>query len=121
MQYTLESLKKKVAHAFIDRLPFIHDASVTVDLASSIFDDECPAIDCGLRNAIIAQVLARLPIIMDDETAWEAYSGNRTVLKALHEAQCTMEEQYEDNILTPPVSPVKNKKKARAQDRLSGG
>jgi hypothetical protein len=88
---------------------------VIVDLASYIYDEECPAIDCGLRKAIIFQILARLQTIMDDEASWEAYSGNKTVLKALHEAQCMASEDPDsDTILSPPVFPVKNEKKGRA-------
>jgi hypothetical protein len=42
---------------------------------------------------------------MSDEAAWEAYAGNKTVLKALHESQCAAMEEGVEEVLTPPVSP----------------
>jgi hypothetical protein len=55
---------------------------------------------------------------MDDEAAWEAYAGNKTVLQALHESQCAAMEEGMMGVLTPPVSP--REKKGRAQERSNG-
>jgi hypothetical protein len=61
---------------------------------------------------------------MEDQEAWDAYCGNKDVLKALHEFQCV--EMVQDTILTPPVSPRKAERSPRSeryriQDRPSGG
>jgi histone acetyltransferase HTATIP len=100
-----------------------------VDITTCIYSDTFPSVDCGLRLAAISQILARLPTIMEDEEAWEAYCDNKAVLKALHEFQCVaMEDAAADAILTPPVSPKKLDKSPRSaekkgwtQDRPSGG
>ena len=73
-----------MAKAIIDRLPFIHDVLTVVDLATCIFDEECPQVDRGLRKAIITQVYSRMPQIMNDEAAWQEHSKNKAVMKALH-------------------------------------
>jgi histone acetyltransferase HTATIP len=116
-KYNLESLKKKAAHAIIDRLPFVHDAVTIVDMAACIYDESCPEVDCGLHRAIITQIQARLPAIMDDEAAWETYSSNKLILKAVHECHCAaMEEAAMAALLSPPASPmpVEKKKKGTA-------
>lgn len=57
---------------------------------------------------------------MDNEVAWEAYSSNKAVLKALHECCCaSMDESGDDGMVTPPATPVKGNRKERAQ--RSGG
>jgi histone acetyltransferase HTATIP len=101
----LQPTKLRAANALIDRLPFVHDALTIIHIAACIHDDTCPPSDCGLRKAIISQVQTRLPTIMSDEAAWEAYAGNKTVLKALHESQCAAMEEGVEEVLTPPVSP----------------
>jgi len=121
VKYNLESIKLKAAEAIIDRLPFLHDAMGVIDIAAVIYDESCPQIDCGLRKAIISQIQSRLPTIMEDEAAWEAYAGNKTVLKALHECHCaSLEDVSSDEALTPPATPNKVEKKYRAQTRSSG-
>jgi histone acetyltransferase HTATIP len=123
-KYNLESLKKKAAHAIIDRLPFVHDAGTIVDIAACIYDESCPDVDCGLHHAIIAQIQARLPTIMEDEAAWDTYSSNKLILKAVHECHCAaIEEVAAAALLSPPASPTTPaaKKKGRAQVRASGG
>ncbi|KAH3919896.1 hypothetical protein HBI56_032390 [Parastagonospora nodorum] len=118
LDYNLESIKNKIAHAIIDRMPFIHDVVTIVDVAACIYDESCPEIDCGLRKAIIVQIHARLSTIMDDEAAWQAYSGNKAVLKALHEYQCAAIE--ETALQSPPASPTTPGKHYK-QVRPSGG
>jgi histone acetyltransferase HTATIP len=121
-KYNLESLKKRAAHAIIDRLPFVHDAVTIVDIAACIYDESCPDVDCGLHRAIIAQIQARLPTIMGDEAAWETYSSNKLILKAIHERHCAaVEEAAAAALLSPPVSPSPSAKRGRAQVRASGG
>lgn len=89
-------------------MTFIYDPLSIVDLASEIYGDNFPALDRGLRKALIIQVHARLPAIMDDKGAWDEYSGNKTLLKALHVYQCeVLEAATAHGILTPPVSPTK--------------
>jgi histone acetyltransferase HTATIP len=90
-----------------------------VDIAACIYDESCPEVDCGLRKAIIVQVQARLSTIMDDEAAWETYSGNKAVLKALHECQCAAMEDA--TLLSPPASPKVVEKKSKIALRASGG
>ncbi|KAF1939606.1 histone acetyltransferase MYST2 [Clathrospora elynae] len=108
-KYSLEPIKHKAADAIIDRLPFIHDPLSIVDLASCIYEEACPAMDRGLRKAIIVQLLARLPSIMEDEDSWKKYSENKAVLKALHTYQCGMLDTVSSHgLLTPPSSPTKN-------------
>lgn len=88
-------------------MSFIHDPLSIVDLAASIYDANFPQIDRGLRKAIIAHVQTRLPTIMDDEAAWQEYSENKAVLKALHTYQCEMMDGSAFGVPTPPVSPTK--------------
>jgi histone acetyltransferase HTATIP len=104
-QYNLQPTKLKATHSLIDRLPFVHDALTIIYIAACIYDDACPLSDCGLRKAIIPQVQARLPTIMGNEVAWEAYAGNKAVLKALHASQCAVMEEGMEGVLTPPVWP----------------
>lgn len=84
MQYNLEKVKTKVVKAIIDRLSFIQDPLIIVDLATCVFDDQTPQVDRGLRKAIIGQIHTRLPAILNDETAWQEYSENKAILKAFH-------------------------------------
>ncbi|KAF2819524.1 hypothetical protein CC86DRAFT_362358 [Ophiobolus disseminans] len=120
-KYNLESIKRKAAEAIIDRLPFLQDALDIINVAAVIYDETCPQIDCGLRKAIILQIQSRLSTIMGDEAAWEGYSGNKTLLKALHECQCaSLEDLGSDEAMTPPATPVKTDRKYRPQTRSSG-
>ncbi|KAF1931493.1 uncharacterized protein M421DRAFT_417262 [Didymella exigua CBS 183.55] len=83
-KYGLEKDKTKVVKAIIDRLPFVQDSLIIVDLATYVYDDQTPQVDCGLRKAIIQQIYIRLPPILSDKKAWQEYSENRAVSKALH-------------------------------------
>ncbi|KAH8724399.1 histone acetyltransferase MYST2 [Phaeosphaeriaceae sp. PMI808] len=85
-KYSLEKIKHKVSQAVIDRLPFIKDALTVVDFASEVYIDYFPAADCGLKEAVLVQMDARLPTILKDDSVWEEYSSNRTLLRALHMA-----------------------------------
>lgn len=68
----------------IDRMPFIRDVLTVVDLATSIFDEQCPQVDCGLRKAIIVQLHNRMPAVIEYQAAWNEYSESKALLKALH-------------------------------------
>lgn len=70
-----------------------------MNLAASIYDDEFPQRDRGLRKVIIACLQIHLSEIMGDEDAWREYSENKTLLKALHGHQCQMVEV--DGMMTP--------------------
>ncbi|XP_014555123.1 hypothetical protein COCVIDRAFT_103184 [Bipolaris victoriae FI3] len=108
-KYNLESIKQKVSKTIIDRIPFIHNPLTIVYLAAEIYDDAGPELDHGLRNAIILQLHIRLPAIMEDKDAWNYYSENKAVLKALHSYQCGMQDiMRSSGIFTPPASPHKN-------------
>jgi histone acetyltransferase HTATIP len=110
-KYNLESIKLKAAEAIIDRLPFIHDPLRIVDLASSIYEEDMPPTDRGLKKAIIGQLQIRLESIMEDDDAWDEYSGNRVLVKAVHKNQVEMlEEGKASGLVTPPASPTKKRK-----------
>jgi histone acetyltransferase HTATIP len=112
-KYNLEAIKLKAAEAINDRLPFIHDPLSIVDLASSIYEEDMPQTDRGLKKAIIAQLQIRLPMIMEDDDAWDEYSGNRILVKAVHKNQVEMAEEGKggSGLVTPPESPRKTSKK----------
>jgi histone acetyltransferase HTATIP len=57
---------------------------IIIDLATCLFDNQSPQVDRGLRKAIITQIQQRLLTIIDDEAAWQEYSGNKAVLRAFH-------------------------------------
>ena len=109
-KYNLETIKLKAAEAIIDRLLFLSDPLSIVDLASSIFDDGTPALDCGLRAAIVTQLHVRMPAIIQDEDAWEEYAGNGRLVKALHARQCGGLEEGRGGMLSPPATPTKKRK-----------
>jgi histone acetyltransferase HTATIP len=110
-KYNLEAIKLKTAEAIIDRLPFIDDPVSIIHLASSIYADDMPHTDRGLRKAIIVQLQARLPAIMEDEGAWDDYSRDRALVKALHAHQCELSEPASfSGVLTPPSTPTKKRK-----------
>ncbi|KAF1835042.1 hypothetical protein BDW02DRAFT_310501 [Decorospora gaudefroyi] len=106
-KYGLEPIRNKVSFAIIDRLPFVYDPLAIVDLASTVYHEGFPAMDCDLRKAVIGLLQARLPAVMDDEEAWREYVGNQAVVKALHSHQCEMLENAQNGLLTPPVTPTK--------------
>lgn len=116
-QYNLEKLKTKVSKAIVDRLPFVQDPLVIVDLAKSVFEDQAPQVDRGLRKAVIGQIEIRLPAILNDKTAWQEYSENKAVLKAFHAhvARLEMPDQLtattqESQCPSPPVTPTQAKR-----------
>ncbi|KAH7363678.1 acyl-CoA N-acyltransferase [Pyrenochaeta sp. MPI-SDFR-AT-0127] len=105
-KYSLEKVKHKAVEAIIDRLPFLNDALVLVDLAATIYDEQCPEHDRGLRKAITAHIQARMPDIIDDECAWQEFSDNKILLKAFHTYQCEVpESESSAGIITPPNTP----------------
>jgi histone acetyltransferase HTATIP len=108
-KYNLNPIKLRAAEAIIDRLPFLSDPLAIVDTASSIFDDNTPALDCGLRAAVVAQLHDRMPAIMRDEDAWGEYVGNGVLVRAVHVWQLE-EEKGRMGLVTPPVSPMKKRK-----------
>ncbi|KAI4640864.1 uncharacterized protein J4E79_011794 [Alternaria viburni] len=91
-KYNLNPIKRRAAEAIIDRLPFITDPLMIVDLATCIYHEQCPENDRGLRKAIIECVGLRMPAILEDESAWEEFSENKNVLRAFHVALCEMGE-----------------------------
>jgi histone acetyltransferase HTATIP len=64
-KYNLEAIKRKAAEANIDRLPFVHEPLSIVDLASSIYEQDMPQTDCGLKKAIVGQLQIRLESIVE--------------------------------------------------------
>jgi len=83
-----------------------------VDLATCIYHEQCPENDRGLRKAIIECVRMHMPAILDDESAWEEFSENKNVLRAVHVSQCEMGEGSGvfgggggGGIMTPPATP----------------
>ncbi|KAI4638951.1 hypothetical protein J4E93_009701 [Alternaria ventricosa] len=111
-KYNLENIKRRAAEAIIDRLPFITDPLMIVDLATCIYHDQCPENDRGLRKAIIECVRMRMPAILEDESAWEEFSENKNVLRAFHVSQCEAGEGGGmiaggggGGIMTPPATP----------------
>ena len=53
-----------------------------------------------------------MPAILDDESAWEEFSENKNVLRAVHVSQCEMGEGSGvfgggggGGIMTPPATP----------------
>jgi histone acetyltransferase HTATIP len=101
----------------VDRLPFIQDPLIVVDLATSVFDDRTPQVDRGLCKAIIGHIYMRLPAILNDETAWQEYSENKTILKAFHAhvAHLEMPTQLlaatqESHYRSPPATPTRAKR-----------
>lgn len=77
-------MKTKVVKAIVDRLPFVHDPLTIADLAICLYDDQTPQVDRGLRKAVIHQIYKRLPAILNDNVAWQEYSGNQAVTKEVH-------------------------------------
>jgi histone acetyltransferase HTATIP len=48
---------------------------------------------------------------MEDDDAWDEYSGNRVLVKAVHKNQVEMlEEGKASGLVTPPASPTKKRK-----------
>ncbi|KAL6707840.1 hypothetical protein ACN47E_003740 [Coniothyrium glycines] len=107
-KYNLEKIKRKAAEAMIDRLPFIQDPLIIVDLACSVYSDDCPQNDRGLRRAVVACMQARMPCILQDQDAWQEFSNNKAVLKAFHRYQCEVAQfDSSDGTVTPPATPTK--------------
>ncbi|KAI4612400.1 uncharacterized protein J4E87_010301 [Alternaria ethzedia] len=113
-KYNLEPIKRRAAEAIIDRLPFITDPLMIVDLATCIYHEQCPENDRGLRKAIIECVRMRMPAILEDESAWEEFSENKNVLRAFHVSQCEAGEGGGmigggggggGGMMTPPATP----------------
>ncbi|KAF3051363.1 hypothetical protein E8E11_010392 [Didymella keratinophila] len=116
-KYNLEKVKTKVVKAIVDRLPFIQDPLIIVDLATCVFDDQTPQVDRGLRMAIIGQIYTRMPAILNGETAWQEYSENKAVLKAFHAHVARLEMPTQliaaaqgSQCLSPPATPTRAKR-----------
>jgi histone acetyltransferase HTATIP len=83
-------------------------------LATNMHHENFPYVDGGLRKAIIAQIHARMPAIIEDDGAWEEYALNKTVLKAVHVYQCELRDDARSGaILTPPNTPAKGEQKGK--------
>lgn len=95
----------------IDRLPFVHDVLTIVDLAISVHDEQVPQNDSGLRRAVIAQLQARHAAILEHEGAWQAFSGNKDILKAFHCSICYGNETSTSEFETTLCSPQAEKRK----------
>ncbi|KAH7410362.1 hypothetical protein DE146DRAFT_675082 [Phaeosphaeria sp. MPI-PUGE-AT-0046c] len=107
-KYNLEKIKRKVSYAIIDRLPFIKDPLMVIEIATNIYHEQHPFVDHGLRRAIIVQIDARMPTIIGDEGAWKELMDDKKVLKALHVFMCEgRDDDGEGGVLTPPVTPVR--------------
>jgi histone acetyltransferase HTATIP len=92
-----------------------------VDLAIHIYHENFPYVDGGLRKAIVAQIHTRMPAIIEDDGAWEEYTLNKSVLKAVHVYQCELRDDARSGaILTPPGTPAKGEQKGKPQARSSG-
>jgi histone acetyltransferase HTATIP len=114
LQYNLGKVKRKVSDALVDRLAFIKDPMMIVDIATNIHHHEFPYIDHGLRRAMVAQIDARLPDLIEDDGAWEELAKDTTVLRALHVFQCESRNDAERATSMPPLTPVKEVKKQKA-------
>jgi hypothetical protein len=108
-----------VARAIVDRMQFVEDPLTLVDLAISIFDEQCPQVDRGLRKAITGLLCVdRMPAIMDNQAAWEEYTGNKTLLRAVHVMKFpgsgkvrSLVVDETEQCATPPETPVRAKRK----------
>lgn len=122
LQYVLNSIKQKVAETMIDRLSFLDGSENMVRLAVIVFGESCPEVDCGLRNAFVSQIHARLPQIMSEPVAWELYADSKVLLKAITEHQFIMRDDYgSSRILSPPMTPAKKDKKGTGTQRVRNG
>ncbi|KAH6643776.1 hypothetical protein C7974DRAFT_5230 [Boeremia exigua] len=114
-KYSLEKIKTKVAKAIIDRMPFVHDVLVIVDLAICIFDEQCPQVDRGLRKAILSQLRDRMPLILKDSAAWQEYSRSKDVLMAFHshvfDQTIPDAAARSDHCLSPPATLMSGKRR----------
>ncbi|KAJ4347173.1 SAS complex subunit [Didymosphaeria variabile] len=116
-KYGLDTIKRRAACAFLDRLPFLHDAGLIMDLANFALDD-IPERDCGLRASIIRYVQARLPAILRSPEAEEELMQNaivclavlRSFSKMIEEGALTVGTKSSSGLLTPPASPIKRRK-----------
>ncbi|KAL1595264.1 hypothetical protein SLS60_009954 [Paraconiothyrium brasiliense] len=117
IQYGLDNIKHRAACAFLDRLPFMHDVDLIMELANFTLDS-MPERDCGLRASIIRYVQARLPAIMRSPEAEEELMQNAIVCLAvlrnfsrmIEEGALVVNTKSNSGLLTPPPSPVKRKR-----------
>jgi histone acetyltransferase HTATIP len=66
-------------------MQFVEDTLTLVDLGVSIFDEQFPQVDRGLRKAITRLLCVdRMSAIMDNQTAWKEYTENKALLRAVH-------------------------------------
>ncbi|KAF2445513.1 hypothetical protein P171DRAFT_443167 [Karstenula rhodostoma CBS 690.94] len=88
-KYGLDSIKLRIAAAVLDRLPFVFDYGLILDLAKLTLDN-FPAQDCGLRASIIRYVQARLPAIMNSLDTEYELTHNALVFSAVLRSFATM-------------------------------
>jgi hypothetical protein len=117
-QYNLEKVKTKAVKAIVDRLSFIQDPLIIVDLATCVFDDQTPQVDRGLRKALIRQIYTRMPAILNDEIAWQEYSEHKAVLRAYHTHVARLEMPAQliaaaqgSQCPSPPATPTRTKRR----------
>ena len=66
-------------------MQFVEDPLTLVDLGVSIFDEQCPQVDRGLRRATTGLLcMDRMPAIMNNQAAWKEYTENKALLLAVH-------------------------------------
>jgi histone acetyltransferase HTATIP len=116
-QYNLEGIKRKVADAIIDRMPFLHNPLSIVDLAACIYGEQCPQSDNGLRASAVTHVQARMPSILQDADAWTEYVNNKELLYAYHQLQCESLPGAKRPAMpsTPPTTPTSADKRKRTR------
>lgn len=104
-------------------MQFVEDPLTLVDLGVSIFDEQCPQVDRGLRKAITGLICVdRMPAIMDNQAAWKEYTENKALLRAVHLRKFPGARNAESYVVigteqcaTPPETPtgVKRKRASR--------
>ena len=93
-------MQSLVASSFIDRLPFVYDPLLLLDLAS-FMHNHLPERDYGLRPSIVKHMQSRLPEILNDDAAREDLSHNVLLLMAVLEAfASSMNKAANSNINT---------------------
>ena len=99
-------------------MQFVEDTLTLVDLGVSIFDEQFPQVDRGLRKAITRLLCVdRMSAIMDNQTAWKEYTENKALLRAVHlikfnPGKAESRAAYEtEQCATPPETPTGVKRK----------
>ncbi|KAJ4303497.1 hypothetical protein N0V90_002393 [Kalmusia sp. IMI 367209] len=116
-KYDLDSIRIRAAGAFVDRLPYMHDPLVLLDLANFLLDN-VPERDLGLRSSMIRYVQTKLPAIMRDHQAEAELAQNalvymallRSFSKMIEDGSLVVSTKSSSGLPTPPISPAKAKK-----------